>query len=173
MNQANMLVNISLFDIVDQESPRLCWPFSGLFIYNINLNLSPHKKRQMKMNKKFIYLRVQIDTTGLALFAEEPKPSAKAQKPSAKSSQKILSRQRGPLPRAFYRALGKAFAEGQHGTRQRKATVMAFPLDGVFAEGHHLCPRQRKCADFFFQKILCRGLQCGPRQRLILCRGLQ
>jgi hypothetical protein len=29
---------------------------------------------------------------------------------------------------------------------------MAFPLDGVFAEGHHLCPRQRKCADFFFSK---------------------
>ena len=42
-------------------------------------------------------------TTGRALFAEGPKPSAKAQKPSAK-----------PLPRA---ALGKAFAEG--GPRQR------------------------------------------------------
>ena len=57
-------------------------------------------------------------------------------RPSAKSSRKILSRQRRSLPRALYRALGKAFAEGQDGPRQRKSNRDgAVPLDGVFAEG--------------------------------------
>ena len=78
--------------------------------------------------------------------------------PSAKSSREILSRQREPLPRALYQALGKAFAEGQQGPRQRKTTVTtSFPLDGVFAEGHHLWPSAKKICRIFFEKIFAEG----------------
>ena len=48
----------------------------------------------------------------------------------AKNSREILNRQRGPLPRV-YRALDKAFVEGQLGPRQRKAAVTAPTLLAV------------------------------------------
>ena len=118
-------------------------------------------------------------------------------RPSAKSSRGILSRRRGSLPRALYRALGKAFAEGWTGTRQRKAAVTA-PAPGteslpravsggprqriilffwkIFAEGLQPWPSAKKCCRFF-PKNLCRGQWDDPRQRIILflkknlCRG--
>ena len=60
-------------------------------------------------------------TTGRRVFAEGLKPSAKALQPSAKdlpraalgeepSGKKTSAKE--SLPRAFYRALGKVFAEG-------------------------------------------------------------
>ena len=63
----------------------------------------------------------QAYTTGRRVFAEGLKPSAKALQPSAKdlpraalgeepSGKKTSAKE--SLPRAFYRALGKVFAEG-------------------------------------------------------------
>jgi hypothetical protein len=93
------------------------------------------------------------------------------------------------------KALGKGFAEG--GSRQRtlvkflvgkdglcrgpfighsakplpRANMGVVSRDGVFAEGLYLRPSAKKLSRIFFQKILCRGLQRGSRQRPTLCRG--
>jgi len=60
-------------------------------------------------------------TTGRRVFAEGLKPSAKALQPSAKDLPRAAlgeepsgkkTSAKDSLPRAFYRALGKVFAEG-------------------------------------------------------------
>ena len=73
------------------------------------------------------------------------------------------------MPRALYRALGKAFAEGQDGPRQRKEAVSAGAVGGFFVEGRPLAKKcfflnlfaeGRPSANkffYFFLKNLCRG----------------
>ena len=82
-------------------------------------------------------------------------------RPSAKSSRGILSRRRGSLPRALYRALGKAFAEGWSGTRQRKAAVTA-PAPGTESLPRAVSRALGKELFFFFLKNLCWGLPRRP-----------
>ena len=79
-------------------------------------------------------------------------------RPSAKSSRGILSRRRGSLPRALYRALGKAFAEGWSGTRQRKAAVTA-PAPGTESLPRAVSGGPRQRIILFFWKIFAEGLQ--------------
>ena len=95
------------------------------------------------------------------------------------------------MSRVLYRALGKAFAEGWSGTRQRKAAVTA-PAPGteslpravsggprqriilfflkIFAEGLQPWPSAKKCCRnfIFLKKIFAKG---NGRQRTLLCRG--
>ena len=73
--------------------------------------------------------------------------------PSAKTPRGIFRWQRGSLPRALYRALGKAFAEGQDWPSAKKSSRHgADTVSSFFAEGR---PSAKKC--FFFKKNFAEG----------------
>ena len=61
----------------------------------------------------------------------------------------------GVFARALYRALGKAFVEGQDGPRQRKEAVRRRRRWRFFAEGR---PSAKK---LFFFEFVCRGPTLG------------
>jgi len=95
------------------------------------------------------------------LPSAKPLPSAALGKeppvknPSAKNS----------LPSAFYRALGKVFAECNLGTRQRKVTVTA-PVALAHALPSVMSEALGKDFLIFFSKFLCRvPYRRGTRQR--------
>ena len=75
-----------------------------------------------------------------------------------------MSRRRGSLPRAIYRALGKAFVEGWSGTQQRKAAVTA-PAPGTESLPRAVSGGPRQRIILFFEKSLPRASNHGPRQR--------
>jgi len=92
---------------------------------------------------------------GKGYFALGKEPPVK--NPSAKNS----------LPSAFYRALGKVFAECNLGTRQRKVTVTA-PVALAHALPSVMSEALGKDFLIFFSKFLCRvPYRGGTRQRFI------
>jgi len=95
------------------------------------------------------------------LPSAKPLPSAALGKepPVKNSSAKIY------LSSAFYRALGKVFAECNHDTRQRKVTVMA-PVPLAHALPSAMSEALGKDFFNFFSKFLCRApCRGGTRQR--------
>jgi hypothetical protein len=68
------------------------------------------------------------------------------------------------LPRAFYRALDKVFAESNHGSRQRKVIITA-PVPAAHVLPSAMLETFGKDFFYFFKKILCRSpYQGGARQ---------
>ena len=100
--------------------------------------------------------------------------SAKATLPSAKPLPRAALGKEPPvknpsaknsLSSAFYRALGKVFAECNLGTRQRKVTVMA-PVVLVHALPSAMSEALGKDFLIFFSKFLCRvPYRGGTRQK--------
>ena len=128
-----------------------------------------HCKWQKKIMKILIKDNSLLETASLPrAWGPRQRPINPRQRlcrgrPSAKSSRGILSRRRGSLPRALYRALGKAFAEGWSGTRQRKAAVTA-PAPGTESLPRAVSGGPRQRIILFFEKSLPRASNHGPRQ---------
>ena len=115
-------------------------------------------------------LRVPI-TTGFRRFAECLMHSAKATLPSIKPLPRAALDKEPPvknpsaknsLPIAFYRALGKVFAECNLGTRQRKVTITA-PVALVHALPSAMSEALGKDFLFFFQNFFA---ECPTREAL-------